>query len=142
MYIGENKFSSPQNSYKCTRIHNVFTTVATECVPLLFMSFETCKTATSMFVCYLIIQLLSDFLLLFFLQHFWTEFAINEIIQVLEASQFFVVVYSAAHQMQSVKRQNHKLSEVKIFFVHMGKGLTHHRLHNHITKNIFTNTTF
>jgi len=68
--------------------------------------------------------------------HFWTEFAINEIIQVLEASQFFVVVYSAAHQMQSVKRQNHKLSEVKIFFVHMGKGLTHHRLHNHITKNI------
>ena len=36
--------------------------------------------------------------------------------------------------MQSVKRQNHKLSEVKIFFVHMGKGLTHHRLHNHITK--------
>merc|ERR1719362_1755793 len=74
--------------------------------------------------------------------HFWTEFAINEIIQVLEASQFFVVVYSAAHQMQSVKRQNHKLSEVKIFFVHMGKGLTHHRLHNHITKNIFTTATF
>merc|ERR1711953_396492 len=66
--------------------------------------------------------------------HFWTEFAINEIIQVLEASQFFVVVYSAAHQMQSVKRQNHKLSEVKIFFVHMGKSLTHHRLHNHITR--------
>merc|ERR1712110_1231144 len=47
--------------------------------------------------------------------HFWTEFAINEIIQVLEASQFFV---------------------------HMGKGLTHHRLQNHITRNIFTTTTF
>merc|ERR1712158_110833 len=69
--------------------------------------------------------------------HFWTEFAINEIIQVLEASQYFVVVYSAAHQMQSVKKQNHKLSEVKIFSQLLPFNITRRSLKYYELKNIY-----
>merc|ERR1712241_1300142 len=62
--------------------------------------------------------------------HFWTEFAINENLM------FYCCAYSAAHQMRVRLSTQLKLNRKKMFFVIWGKGLTHHRLHNHITKNI------
>merc|ERR1712179_80679 len=61
---------------------------------------------------------------------FWTEFAINENLI------FCCCAYSAAHQMRVRLSTELKLNRKKMFFVIWGKGLTHHRLHNHITKNI------
>ena len=40
MYV---KFSSTLNSYKCTRIHDLFITIATECVPLFSWVFKHAK---------------------------------------------------------------------------------------------------
>merc|ERR1712038_1829666 len=62
--------------------------------------------------------------------HFWTEFAINENLM------FCCCAYSAAQQMRVRLSTQLKLNRKKMFFVIWGKGLTHHRLHNHITKNI------
>merc|ERR1712018_455644 len=60
--------------------------------------------------------------------HFWTEFAINENL---------ILLYSAAHQMRVRLSTHLNLNRrKKCFFVIWGKDLTHHRLHNHITKNI------